>query len=105
MNFATAIDFASLMPEVAARLLGEPNQRLSKPPKELRYGTHGSLSVNLSDGTFYDHEAGHGGSPPSWHRCGERSGLSIPKSPSPDPRRCSPISRATLIASPSPTAD
>ena len=44
-------------------------------------------------------------SPPAWHRCGERSGLSIPKSPSPDPRRCSPISRATLIASPSPTAD
>jgi hypothetical protein len=43
---ATAIAFDALMEPVAARLLGEPNHRLSKPPKNVRYGTHGSLSIN-----------------------------------------------------------
>ena len=53
-------DFAALAEPVARALLGEPNTRLSKP-HELRYGTHGSLSVNLKDGTFFDHEAVIGG--------------------------------------------
>ena len=33
------IQFETLMADVAARLLGEPNHRLSKPPKDVRYGT------------------------------------------------------------------
>jgi hypothetical protein len=61
MNLANPINFDALMEPVAARLLSEPNKRLSKPPKDVRYGTHGSMSVNLETGQFYDHEAKAGG--------------------------------------------
>jgi hypothetical protein len=50
-----------LMEPVARRLLGEPNSKLSKPQKELRWGNHGSMSVDLAKGAFYDHESGVGG--------------------------------------------
>ena len=53
-------DLASYMPEVAKTLLGERNQKLSSAT-EWRYGRYGSVSVNLEDGTFYDHENGVGG--------------------------------------------
>jgi 5S rRNA maturation endonuclease (ribonuclease M5) len=53
-------ELAPLMADVASKLLGEPNHKLSSKT-ELRYGTHGSLSVDLTKGTYYDHEAGHGG--------------------------------------------
>ncbi len=53
-------DFSRHMAAVATRLLGDPNKALSSP-KEWRYGTHGSLSVNLERGTWYDHEQGKGG--------------------------------------------
>ena len=45
---------------VAALLLGEPNVQLSKE-KELRYGTHGSLSIDTDKNTFFDHESNEGG--------------------------------------------
>ena len=45
---------------VARELLGEPNARLSSA-RELRFGAHGSLSIDLDKGTFYDHEAAEGG--------------------------------------------
>jgi hypothetical protein len=61
MSAAEQINFSSLMEPVVARLLGEPNQRLSKPPKDIRYGTHGSLAVDLSHGVFFDHENQRGG--------------------------------------------
>ncbi len=53
-------DFASLMPRVALELSGEPNKALSTKT-ELRYGNHGSLSICLPDGTWYDHEEDRGG--------------------------------------------
>jgi hypothetical protein len=53
-------DFTSLMEPTARILLGEPNKKLSKPT-ELRFGTHGSMAVNLKKGTFYDHENSRGG--------------------------------------------
>jgi hypothetical protein len=53
-------DFVALMEPVALHLLGEPNRRLSSDT-ELRFGTHGSLSVDLTKGTWYDHEIGKGG--------------------------------------------
>jgi 5S rRNA maturation endonuclease (ribonuclease M5) len=54
------INFVSLMEPVAHRLLGAPNKALSGA-KDLRYGTKGSLSINLAKGTWYDHEACNGG--------------------------------------------
>jgi len=41
------IDFAPHMEAVARRLLGAPNERLSKK-NELRYGTHGRLRLTKS---------------------------------------------------------
>jgi 5S rRNA maturation endonuclease (ribonuclease M5) len=49
--------------KVAHALLGDPNPKLSKK-HELRFGTHGSLSVEIDGehaGTWYDHEAEVGG--------------------------------------------
>jgi Toprim-like len=46
--------------QAARALLGEPNAQLSKPD-ELRYGSHGSLSIDLEKNTFFDHEKNEGG--------------------------------------------
>lgn len=45
---------------VARRLYGEPNQRLSTAT-ELRFGTNGSLSIDVESGCWYDHEQKEGG--------------------------------------------
>jgi hypothetical protein len=45
---------------VAREVLGDPNRQLSNS-KELRWGTHGSMKLNLEDGTFYCHETKDGG--------------------------------------------
>lgn len=52
--------FAPHMETVAKHFLGEPNKSLSGKG-ELRYGNHGSVSVDLAKGTWFDHEAGAGG--------------------------------------------
>jgi hypothetical protein len=57
----TSINFATLMQPVALALLGEPNSILSKPPRDVRYGSHGSLSIDFENGQFYDHEHNVGG--------------------------------------------
>lgn len=49
------IDFKGLMEPVARCLLKGLNEQMSTATN-LRYGTNGSLSVNLEDGTWYDHE-------------------------------------------------
>jgi hypothetical protein len=51
---------AGLMNDVARELLGAPNRKLSSG-KVMRYGTRGSLAVDLTKGTWYDHEMGQGG--------------------------------------------
>jgi AAA domain len=51
---------ASLIEPVARELLGEPNRAMSSK-KELRFGSRGSLSIDLEKGTWFDHEAGEGG--------------------------------------------
>jgi hypothetical protein len=53
-------DFVSCIAGVAQALLGEPNKRLSDA-KQMRFGTHGGLAVDLATGTWYDHEHGQGG--------------------------------------------
>ena len=47
--------------ELSAReRFGEPNRRLSTA-KEMRFGTHGSVSVNMETGDYYDFEKEQGG--------------------------------------------
>ena len=58
MTFAQGINFNSLMEPVALRLLGEPAQ---KHGHEWRYGSRGSLSIDLAKGHWFDHEANTGG--------------------------------------------
>src|SRR5688572_25739559 len=48
------------MDAVARHLLGEPNQALSTK-RELRYGSRGSLAIDLDKGTWFDHENHAGG--------------------------------------------
>jgi hypothetical protein len=52
--------FAPHMAAVARAVLGEPNPRHSSA-REFRYGTHGSLSVDIERGVWFDHEAMTGG--------------------------------------------
>ena len=54
-------DLVQHIERVARHLWGEPNDKLSKPGKELRFGSHGSKSIDLEKGTWYDHEADQGG--------------------------------------------
>lgn len=56
-----AKDFSRLMEPVARQLLGPPNERLSTAGKELRWGSHGSVSVDLAKGTWFDHANAAGG--------------------------------------------
>jgi hypothetical protein len=51
---------ASQVEQIAIKLLGEPNRPLSSK-HELRFGSHGSLSVDLRKAAFFDHEADKGG--------------------------------------------
>jgi RecA-family ATPase len=55
-----ATEFAQIIEPLAKQLLGEPNAAMSSQ-RELRYGSHGSLSVDLVKGTWYDHEVEEGG--------------------------------------------
>jgi putative DNA primase/helicase len=52
--------YAMLMDLVALELLGEPTSK-HHGGVEWRYGTRGSLSIDLRKGTYYDHEAAQGG--------------------------------------------
>jgi hypothetical protein len=54
-------DYKHTIGPVAQHYWGEPNRALSTPSKELRFGTHGSKSVDLVKGTWFDHEADQGG--------------------------------------------
>ena len=48
------------MEAVARHLLGEPNKKLSGK-RELRFGSRGSIAVDLDKGVWHDHETGTGG--------------------------------------------
>jgi hypothetical protein len=56
----TGDQFAAHMKVVARKLLGEPNRRLSNG-HDLRFGTNGSLSIDLRKGTFFSYEDNVGG--------------------------------------------
>jgi len=52
------VDFAQHMATVARAILGEPRE---KNGHQWRYGNHGSLSVDVKAGTWFDHENNEGG--------------------------------------------
>jgi RecA-family ATPase len=54
------IDLARFLVDVVTGSRGKPNQHLSSKT-ELRFGTHGSLSVDLEKFVWFDHEANRGG--------------------------------------------
>lgn len=60
MGNAGGDQFASMAKAVAIELLGEPNKALSSKD-ELRFGSKGSLSVDLKKGTWFEHGADVGG--------------------------------------------
>ena len=53
-----SVDWQRIAPEVAKQLLGEPTSTSSK---EYRWGTHGSLTLNLESATWYNFEDDTGG--------------------------------------------
>ena len=53
-------DFEKLMSEVAKALLGEPSQRLTRGDR-WRYGSKGSMSVDVEKGQWFDFENDRGG--------------------------------------------
>src|SRR4051794_19987701 len=58
-------DLRSYIGEISRRLLGPPNEALSSRDN-LRFGTHGSVSVEIGGvkaGSWYDNENGVGGGP------------------------------------------
>ena len=55
-----AANYTDLIGPIARHFWGEPNEQLSKPD-ELRFGSHGSKSVDLEKNQFFDHEADEGG--------------------------------------------
>lgn len=55
-----ALDLAPHMEAVARHFWGDPNPAHSSKG-ELRWGSHGSRSVDLTKGVWFDHEAGEGG--------------------------------------------
>lgn len=54
-------DIASLMADVARRLLGEPNEKPKPSKGKWRYGRKGSLSIDVRKGIYIDHETNEGG--------------------------------------------
>jgi len=60
MNSVQSSPFQANARDVALALLGGPNRKLSKP-QELRFGSRGSLAVDVEKGVWQDHESGTGG--------------------------------------------
>ena len=70
------IDFASLMAPVCLALLGEPQEK-HRGGMQWRYGTHGSLRVEIDKGVFEDHETGQKGGTLKIIEC--RGGMDRPR--------------------------
>jgi len=58
MTFLSESDWVRIAPDIAKQLFGNPTKTTET---ELRWGRHGSKSLNLQTGQWYDHEAGIGG--------------------------------------------
>ena len=49
-------DWAAHTKAVVVDIFGEPNTEMSRPPDDVRFGNHGSVSVNYTTGQWYDFE-------------------------------------------------
>src|SRR5690349_14416270 len=49
-------DWAAHTEAVAADIFGESNAEMSRPPDDVRFGNHGSVSINFTTGQWYDFE-------------------------------------------------
>jgi hypothetical protein len=74
------IDFATLMAPVCLALLGEPQEK-HRGGMQWRYGTHGSLRVEIDKGVFEDHETGQKGGTLKIIEC--RGGMDKPRAKPP----------------------
>jgi hypothetical protein len=54
-------DWIEYTEAVAADILGEPNAEMSRPPGDVRFGRHGSVSLNYATGRWFDFENDRGG--------------------------------------------
>ena len=54
-------DWAAHAEAVVADIFGEPNAEMSRPPEDVRFGNHGSVSVNCVTGQLFDFENERGG--------------------------------------------
>jgi len=60
MNTADTADLIALIEPLARQFFGEPNRHLSRA-NELRFGSNGSLKIDLKQGTWFDFEENKGG--------------------------------------------
>jgi hypothetical protein len=58
---ADDFDWATYTEAVAVDIFGASNERLSRPPEDVRFGNRGSKSVNYLTGIWYDFENDQGG--------------------------------------------
>ena len=54
-------DWAAYAEAVAADIFGACNEEMSRAPDDVRFGNHGSVSVNYMTGQWYDFENERGG--------------------------------------------
>jgi hypothetical protein len=54
-------DWAAHTEAVAADIFGACNEEMSRPPDDVRFCNHGSISINYTTGQFYDFENERGG--------------------------------------------
>jgi hypothetical protein len=54
-------DWAAHTEAVVVDIFGEPNAEMSRPPEDVRFGNHGSVSVNYTTGQWFDFENERGG--------------------------------------------
>src|SRR4051812_40680152 len=58
---SSQFDWAAHTEAVVADIFGESNEKMSRPPDDVRFGNRGSVSINYTTGQWYDFEAKLGG--------------------------------------------
>jgi hypothetical protein len=61
VNSADQFDWGACIEAVAADIFGSCNTEMSREPEDVRFGGHGSVTVNYETGVWYDHENERGG--------------------------------------------